>query len=220
VQLKSPIPGEKHGVSIIPQGEDEMKHRTLTAPIALAIVLSSALTTQAHAGPEPFIGEIMWVGYNFCPRGWAEASGQLLPIAQNTALFSLYGTFYGGDGRTTFALPDLRGRVSVHAGQGPGLSNYPQGSKGGQERVTLAVSELPAHNHAVNASSDATDKNAAGSVPGSPKQRIYDSPLKVDTTWDTSAVGMTGDATPHENRGPYVTLRACVALQGIYPSRN
>lgn len=197
-----------------------MKQKTLAASIALAVVLSGSIAGEANAGSEPFIGEIMWVGYTFCPRGWAEANGQLLPISQNTALFSLYGTTYGGDGRTTFALPDLRGRTSVHTGQGPGLSNYAQGSRGGQEEVTLAVDNLPAHNHAINASSGATDKNAAGSIPGSPKQRIYDSPLSASATWDASAVGMTGNGTSHENRAPFLTLRACVALVGIFPSRS
>jgi microcystin-dependent protein len=197
-----------------------MRYNTLIVSIPLAVSLSTGFVQDASAASEPFIGEIMWVGYNFCPRGWANADGQLLQIAQNTALFSLYGTTYGGDGRTTFALPDLRGRVSIHTGQGPGLSSYTLGSEGGQEAVALTVNELPAHSHAVNASSDATDKNASGSVPGSPKKKFYDSPLNADTTWDASAVGMTGDGAAHENRAPYLTLRACVALQGLYPSRN
>jgi microcystin-dependent protein len=197
-----------------------MKYKILTASIPLAVVLSSGIAQEANAEVEPFIGEIMWVGYPFCPRGWANADGQLLPIAQNTALFSLYGSTYGGDGRTTFALPDLRGRVSIHTGQGPGLSNYRLGAEGGQEGVTLTVNELPAHNHSINASSDAAYKNAAGSIPGSGKAKIYDTPANADTAFDASTVGMTGNGTAHENRAPYATLRACVALQGIYPSRN
>lgn len=197
-----------------------MKHTILIPSIAIAAALSSGIAQEANAQSEPFIGEIMWVGYTFCPRGWANADGQLLPIAQHNALFSLYGTTYGGDGRTTFALPDLRGRVSVHTGQGPGLSSYPLGSKGGQEQVTLTANELPAHNHTVNASSEATDSNAAESIPGSPKKKFYDSPANADIAWDASAVGMTGESSPHENRAPFVTLRACVALQGLYPSRN
>lgn len=103
--------------------------RLAAATLALPLMAGMA-SSDAHAGPDPFIGEVMLVGYNFCPRGWAEANGQLLPISQNTALFSLYGTMYGGDGRTTFALPDLRGRAPIHSGQAPGLPNKQQGQKG------------------------------------------------------------------------------------------
>ena len=107
---------------------------------------------------EPFIGEISMVAFTFAPRGWAFCDGQLLAISQNTALFSLIGTTYGGDGRTTFALPDLRGRVPLHMGNGPGLTSRPEGQKGGSETVTLTVSQMPAHNHQANASSTTSDK--------------------------------------------------------------
>ena len=157
----------------------------------------------------------MWVGYTFCPRGWAEADGQLLPISQYTALFSLYGTTYGGDGRTTFALPDLRGRVSVHTD-----TSYRLGSKGGEEETILTVSEMPAHNHTINASGGGISKNAAGSILGSPNQKIYDAPVSATTTLAGSAINNTGGSSAHDNRPPYLTLRACVALQGIFPSRN
>ena len=115
--------------------------RTLIAS-ALCVSFYSMSTPKAHAGPDPFIGEIIMTGYNFCPRGWAAADGQLLPIAQNTALFSLYGTTYGGDGRTTFGLPDLRGRTALHAGAGPGLSPIRLGQKGGVEETTPKKSNL------------------------------------------------------------------------------
>ena len=193
-----------------------IKH-VVSAAVVVA-TLASLPVKQAAAGTAPFIGEIMWVGYNFCPPGWADANGQLIQIVDNIDLFTLYGTIYGGDGRTTFALPDLRGRVSIHAGTGPGLSPYTQGGNGGEEQVTLTVSEMPAHNHSINASGGAISKSAAGSILGSPKQKFYDAPVNATTTLGNSAVSDTGGDGAHENRSPYLTLRACVALTGTFPS--
>ena len=192
-----------------------IKHIVSAAVVAATLI--SVPVKQATAGSAAYVGEIMWVGYSICPDGWAAADGQVLPIAQNTALFSLYGTIYGGDGRTTFALPDLRGRVSVHTGTGPGLSPYVQGRKGGAEEVTLAVSETPSHNHTINASGGAISKNAAGSIFGSPKQKVYDAPVNATTTLDNSAISNTGGSGAHENRPPYLTIRACVNLDGGFP---
>ena len=198
-----------------------MNVKTFISAILVSATLVMVPAREAAAQSEPFVGEIMWVGYTFCPRGWAEADGQLIPIAQNTALFSLLGTTFGGDGRATFALPDLRGRVSVHTGDGPGLSSYTLGQKGGEEQVTLTSDEMPAHNHTINASAAAVDTNAAGSILGSPKNKnIYDAPVMASTTLANSAMSDAGGDQPHENRPPYLTLRACIALQGIYPSRN
>ena len=121
--------------------------KKLIISLYTAAIIGSVQAPVAKAGANPLLGEIMWVGFNFCPRGWADANGQLLAINSNQALFSLYGTIYGGDGRTTFALPDLRGRTPVHVGQGPALSNYPQGSKGGAENVVLNTTEIPSHSH-------------------------------------------------------------------------
>lgn len=186
----------------------------------LAIILScSVMTPPAQAASDPFIGEIMWVSYTFCPRGWAEANGQILQISQNTALFALLGTTYGGDGRVTFALPDLRGRVSLHTGSGPGLSSYALGQKGGTEQVTLSSGEMPAHSHAVNASEDRSSKNANGSVLGS-GGRVYDAPINASTQLAATAIADSGNDQPHENRPPYLALRACIALAGIFPPRN
>ena len=122
--------------------------------IALGMIKAYSLMEPCRvaAQPEPFLGQLMLVGFTFCPRGWANANGQLLEISTNTALFSLLGTTYGGNGRTTFGLPDLRGRVPVHVGTGPGLSAYRQGQRSGQETVTLTAAEMPAHRHTVNAS--------------------------------------------------------------------
>lgn len=146
------------------------------AGLALASIVIAA--PDAKAQEDPFIGEIITVGFNFCPRGWASADGQLLAISQNTALFSLLGTMYGGDGRTTFGLPDLRGRVTVNSGWGPGLSEYRQGAKGGSEHVQASV------------------KGSLGA-------------------------GQNVDVSkPHDNRQPYLALKKCIALVGIYPSRN
>jgi microcystin-dependent protein len=183
--------------------------------------------SQAQA-QEPFIGEIKWFGYTFCPRGWTEANGQLLPIAQNTALFSLYGTTYGGDGRTTFALPDMRGRVSVHTGQGPGLSNYILGQSGGTETETLSAQQIPAHKHGINVSpGDGVYSDGANGVLASAVATkkntdvyIYDGPGTAGQQLAADAMSDTGGGQSHNNRQPFVTLRACVALVGIYPSRN
>ncbi len=186
----------------------------------IGILLAVLSSKEAKAGPDPFIGEIVWVGYTFCPRGWAAADGQLLSINQYQSLYSLLGSQFGGDGRTTFALPDLRGRVAIHAGQSPGMSKYQVGNKAGQETVTLTTSQMPTHNHTINASAGATDKDPTGNIPGTGKQKNYDTPRAASTTLADKAVGSTGVSEAHENRPPFLTLRACIALQGIYPSRN
>jgi microcystin-dependent protein len=175
---------------------------TLAGAAALIAGLSSTASAQ-----ERYIGEIFMMGSNFCPRGSANADGQLLPIAQNTALFSLFGTFYGGDGRTTFALPDLRGRSPIHAGQGPGLNNYQQGQKGGRETVTLTVAQLPNHTH--EGIGPVRDGNGEG--------KIDVEGDGVDIAPDT---GATGGSQAVNIRDPFTVIRYCVALNGIYPSRN
>ncbi|MEM8487044.1 MAG: tail fiber protein [Bacteroidota bacterium] len=147
------------------------------------------------------------VGFAFCPRGWTEADGQLLDIASHSALFSLYGTIYGGDGRTTFALPDLRSRVPVHQGAGPGLSTYFQGERGGVESVALGESQMPAHTHAVPELSSPAGTDQGLVV------RTGDGATSVSTS-------STGGAEAHENRPPFLTIRFCIALEGVFPSRN
>lgn len=156
-------------------------------------------------------------GFNFAPRSWAFCDGQLLPISQNTALFSLLGTTYGGDGRTTFALPDLRGRVPLHEGTGPGLSSYLLGQKGGLENVTLTTAQIPAHTHSPQCSSD--DPNSGSPANGFPA--AVGTPI-YSTTQNASmgATGSAGGSQSHENRPPYLALNFCIALQGIFPSRN
>jgi len=197
-----------------------MTNKMILPGTALTILLSVMPLEDAAAGPDPFIGEIIWGGWNFCPRGFAAANGQLLSVAENTALFSLLGVQFGGDGRTTFGLPDLRGRVSIHTGQGSGLSNYKVGMKGGEETVTLTATQVPAHNHTINASTGGTDKSPSGNIPGTGKQKNYDAPAAASTALADAAVADAGAGAAHENRQPYLALTACIALQGIYPSRN
>ncbi len=176
---------------------------------------------------EPFLGSLLLVPYNFAPQGWALCNGQLLPISQNTALFSLLGTTYGGDGVSTFALPDLRGRVPISSGQGPGLQPYSLGQSGGVESATLNVNQLPAHNHSVNTvSGAATDKDPAnnylatstGAAVGS-APNIYSS-SQPNSRLNPNAVGTAGANQPIDLRSPYLTLNWIIALNGIYPSRS
>jgi microcystin-dependent protein len=162
---------------------------------------------------EPFLGELKIVAFNFAPRGWAFCDGQILPISQNQSLYSLLGTMYGGDGRTAFALPDLRGRAAVHAG--PTIT---QGQKPGQETHTLTTGEIPAHTHTAKGST-------AGATTGSPAGgylaaavNVYGSP--AGTTLEPSTLGPAGGGAAHNNMQPSLVLRYCIALQGLFPSRN
>jgi microcystin-dependent protein len=169
---------------------------------------------------EPFIGEIRPFGFNFAPVGWAQCNGQLLPIAQNTALFSILGTTYGGDGRTTFALPNLQGIVAMGAGQGPGLSLRDLGETGGSETVTLTTQQIPPHNHPANC--NAGNGNRLSPVGNFWAQDVGGSmeygnagPLQMAA----GAVGNVG-GDPHNNLQPYQVLNYCIALQGIFPPRS
>ena len=174
----------------------------------------------------PFLGMIIIVPYNFSPRGWAFCNGQILPIAQNTALFSLLGTTYGGNGQTTFALPDLRGRVPNSSGQGPGLSSYDLGQVGGSESETLTINQMPAHQHTSPAQAAS---GAAGDV-ANPSGAF---PAKLDGSYTGAADGsflgqspnpaltsIVGGSQPFGILQPYLTLNFCLALEGIFPSRN
>lgn len=195
----------------------------ITSRLFLFALLSvGAFTHSARAAMEPFIGEMMMTAANFCPRGWADANGQLLPIAQNQALFSLLGTIYGGDGRTTFGLPDMRGRLAIHTGQGAGLTNRKQGDVGGAENHALTVNEMPEHTHNLMASKhSASNKSPSGRVLAKPRRNTYASSGSVSLTqMASSSLEATGSTQPHNNMPPFLTVRFCVALQGIYPSRN
>lgn len=170
---------------------------------------------------EPFVGEIRMFAGNFAPRGWAFCDGQLLAVSQNDALFSLLGTIYGGDGRTTFGLPDLRGRTPIHAGQGPGLSNRRLGLKAGSETETLTVNQLPSHSHAPQFSTaSSTGNDPSGEVVGgSPNVRIF-RPQAPDQNMSTAAITAVGGSRKHTNLMPFLCIHFIIALFGIYPSRH
>jgi microcystin-dependent protein len=165
---------------------------------------------------EPFLAEIKIVGFTFAPRGYALCDGQLLPISQNQALFALLGTTYGGDGRTTFALPDLRGRVPVHEGDG-----YSLGIRSGQEGIALSLNELPAHLHRAEASnSDATQNAPQGNVWAAKRSGTNYGTAPPNTALSPESISTVGGGQPHNNMQPYLVLNFVIALQGLFPSRN
>ena len=168
---------------------------------------------------EPFMGEIRMAGFNFAPRNWAFCNGQLMAISQNQALYSLLGTTYGGNGTTTFGLPDLRGRVPMHWGNGPGLTPRVQGEVDGTETVTLLQTEMPQHSHLISASSgDSSSKNPIGSFPGGTASPIY--AASANGTMNGQAIGVAGGSQPHQNMQPSLAVTFIIALYGIFPSRN
>lgn len=171
---------------------------------------------------EPFVGEIRMFAGNFAPRGWAFCDGQLLAVSQNDALFSLLGTIYGGDGRTTFGLPDLRGRLPIHAGSGPGLSPRRLGAKGGSENETLTVNQLPSHSHRLQAKAAvATVRNPQGKVLAQPATFIYTQvPTSPLVNFSSKAVGNVGGSRSHVNLMPFLCIHFIISLVGIYPSRH
>ncbi len=170
---------------------------------------------------EPFIGEIRMFGFNFAPSGWAMCNGQLLPISQNTALFSLLGTFYGGNGTSDFALPDLRSRVPLHMGQGVGLSPYTLGEDAGLQTATLNDAQLPSHTHTVQASDSAAKLRSPGTgVLGKTTGHTYEAAPDGVTTMNAAMISPTGEGQPFSIVQPVLTLNFCIALQGIFPSRN
>jgi microcystin-dependent protein len=171
---------------------------------------------------EPFLGQLLLVPYNFAPRGWAFCNGQILPIAQNTALFSLLGTTYGGNGQTTFALPDLRGRCALSAGQGPGLSSYDLGQVGGVESATMTVNQMPVHGHTplnIQASSS-TKLNATPANNNLGAATFYTNGALDSTLTPGGSTGNAGGSQPFSLLQPYLVLNYCIALEGIFPSRN
>ncbi|WP_306050765.1 phage tail protein [Oceaniradius stylonematis] len=171
---------------------------------------------------EPFVGEIRMFAGNFAPRGWAFCDGQLLAVSQNDALFSLLGTIYGGDGRTTFGLPDMRGRLPIHAGHGPGLSERRLGAKGGTEKVTLTVNQLPSHTHPEQGTtSNANLPDPSGNRLGtSTVLEPFSATEALDVNMAATAVSRTGGSQSHTNLMPYLCVHFIIALFGIYPSRH
>jgi microcystin-dependent protein len=171
---------------------------------------------------DPFVAEIRIFPFNFAPKGWAWCDGQLMPLSQNTALFSLLGTTYGGNGKSNFALPDLQGRAPMHPGQGPGLSLHDLGETGGTETVTLLESEIPSHSHGLRCQSAPGDtatpagNTVARAVGAQPFRQVPGASL----TWMApEALALAGGDVPHNNMMPYLTFYFCIALQGVFPPR-
>lgn len=197
--------------------------------LTLGVTLSSGamISNPAHAcaGDSPMLGGMCVFAGNFAPRGWALANGQIMSISSNTALFSILGTTYGGNGQTTFALPDTRGRSVIGAGSGPGLSNYQLGETGGSETVTLTQAELPVitptaviHAQSGAGNSDNPGNNVWASLS---RQNIYsNTPPTVTMSPGAVTINSFGGGQPHENRSPYIAMNWIIALEGIFPSRN
>lgn len=170
---------------------------------------------------DPFVAEIRIFPFNFAPRGWAFCNGQILPISQNTALFSLLGTTYGGNGQSTFALPDLQGSVALHPGQGPGLSLYDLGQIGGSDTVNLLQSEIPAHSHTLRGNNTLGDNPApAGHALARYANAYQQNSTQNLVLMNPAALPPAGGSQPHNNLQPYLTLNFCIALQGVYPPRG
>lgn len=168
---------------------------------------------------DPFVAEIRIFPFNFPPTGWAFCNGQLMPISQNTALFSLVGTFYGGDGKSTFALPDLQGNAPMQSGQGQGLSDRFLGEASGEESVTLLTSEIPLHNHAANGSDEDDDSLLPANHSYGKLSVVYGPSNSALGQLAPQSLAVAGGSLPHNNMQPYLTLNFCIALQGIFPAR-
>ncbi|MEA2166129.1 MAG: hypothetical protein QOK37_4256 [Thermoanaerobaculia bacterium] len=172
---------------------------------------------------DPFVAEIRIFPFNFAPKGWAFCDGQILPLSQNTALFSLLGTTYGGDGKSNFALPNMQGNAPMHPGQGPGLSLHDLGETGGSETVSLLESEIPSHSHSLMASTSTSTKSTPA---GNSLTRIgtggtpYKAAGSAQVTMADNSLAPAGGDQPHNNMQPYLTLSFCIALQGVYPPRT
>ena len=170
---------------------------------------------------EPFLAEVRIVGFNFAPRGWAFCDGQILPINQNQSLYSLLGTTYGGDGRTSFALPDIRGRTPIHVGASNG-TDHREGQKSGEETHTLAANEMPQHTHAAKASNTQANQTAvSGNLLANSLSELYvDASAANLVNMRSGTVANVGGGQAHDNMQPYLALNYCIALQGLFPSRN
>jgi microcystin-dependent protein len=171
---------------------------------------------------DPFVAEIRIFPFNFAPKGWAFCDGQILPLSQNTALFSLLGTTYGGDGKSNFALPDMQGNAPMHPGQGPGLSLHDLGETGGSETVSLLESEIPSHSHALMASNQPGEDPQAvtEALARSVGANLYQASNAGLVNMSDNILAPAGGDQPHNNLQPYLTLNFCIALQGVYPPRT
>lgn len=194
--------------------------KAAAALAGLAFLGQARKSEAATLSSQPFVGEIMLFAGNFAPLGWAFCNGQLLAISTNTALFSILGTTYGGNGTTTFALPDLRGRAPVSFGQGSGLSNYVQGQMAGEEGHVLGQPDMPAHSHTAYAdSSNGTSENPANLLPARNPAGIPMFGATPAAALATAHIATSGASQPHNNMQPYLVINYCIALQGVFPSR-
>ena len=202
-------------------------HRFSTSRLACsavaALALSGGHTAASAQASDPFLGQIMCAAFNFAPKGWAELNGQILSISQNTALFALLGTNYGGNGQTTFALPDLRGRVLMHDGSGPGLTPRTIGESAGAEQVTLNNGQLPAHTHTVTpqgSPADATLVSPANGVPATKARTTLYAPGPGSVPMSPVLTSPAGSNAPVPVMQPYLVVKCFIAVQGVFPSRN
>ena len=195
-----------------------MKNRPMIRVLFAATLLFLINSIFPHySWAEPFIGEIRWVSFNFAPKGWAMCNGQLLPINQNQALFSLLGTTFGGNGQTTFALPDMRSRAPIHVSTSP---SYPLGSNSGKESHILTLAELPIHNHVLKADpKEGTTAIPTGNYPAKTGNGTPAYAVSSTAAMAPASVANTGASLPHDNMKPYITMNCIIALQGIFPSR-
>ena len=197
-----------------------LSHALMNIGGAALLVTSIGWHTPAVAS-DPFVGQIQYFPYNFAPRGWTFCNGQLLSIASNTAVFALLGTTYGGDGRTTLGIPDMRGRAPIHPGSGPGLSTYRWGEKGGAENVTLTINEFPSHTHNLVGTNSLGDQTspAGGALARDGRDQTYRNEAP-DTDMHADSVASAGGGQAHNNMPPYLALNCNIALTGVFPSRN
>lgn len=201
-----------------------MKSKRLQTCLAIAgaIALSvSTIWSKPASATDQFIGQIQYFPYNFAPRGWSFCNGQIMDIASNTALFSLLGTTFGGDGRVTFGLPDMRGRAPLHPRRGPGLSAYAWGERGGAETVTLTLAHLPSHTHTLNGTNTVGNQATPGghTLARDGRERTYQN-AAPDTDLHASSIESAGGNQPHDNMPPFISLNCNIAITGIFPSRS
>jgi len=211
-----------------------IKRTSIVSLCASLVLVAASLNSQPARASEPFVAEIIMFGGNFAPRGWALTDGQLLPISQNQALFSILGTTFGGDGRTSFGLPDLRGRVPMHAGTGPGLATRRLGQKGGAQSATLGIANLPSHNHPGSAVTSALQATSASSNTGDPdgnalantgNSRVYNNSapnvsMHAASITNTTTIAAQGGGQSFSIEQPYQVVNFIIALVGVFPSRN
>ena len=217
-----PMPRPRLGPTIptVPLPRRGFLAKAGAALAGLALLGRARRAEAATDAISPFVGEIMLFAGNFAPNGWALCNGQLLPINQNQALFSLLGTTSGGNGTTTFGLPDLRGRAPIHFGQGPGLSSYSQGQVAGVEAHTLLATEMPAHTHVARAdAANGTSDTPTGLLPARNPAGIPTHGAGTGAQLASTFLATTGGSQPHNNMQPYLVISYCIALTGVYPSR-